>query len=847
MSRKRYKLALAGLLHDIGKFAQHAGVELPKVWDDQAKKNYDYKHAFLTHNFVSTYSPNDVAEWASKHHIPTKPEERLIRLADQLSSGEYSSTASSQKENNRETHPKQLRSIYDSLTIQDEITPEIALYPLKKLRLKDEVVFPMPEEEKADQVRKAYQQLWRGFTTDVEKLETNQDTPTYIENMLELMKQYTWSVPVARGDTVPDISLYDHNRMTAALAVCLDDLPSGKVKAIQTARDTGYLNPKELSSQQEKLLQEEPVALLVGGDISGVQDFIYSITSKRAAKTLRGRSFYLQLLTEAILRYTLAELDLPYTNVIYAGGGHFFLLAPPSAADQLLALKRSITEKMLHYHGTRLYFALGATQVPADGFNKGEFPTYWAQMHSDIAKAKRQRYTELGDDLYTEIFTPPQHGGNEENTCAVCGEERKGTKEIDEVKVCPMCDSFAEEIGKNLPYSDFVILGLGDPDELLNAQDDADGNALSVLRSFGVEVGWSKSFGKPETESPIQSDHVNCAIIWALDDVEKFPNLPSHLPTVKKTHYTVNLVPKNKYDYIMPFDDIIKEKSKGLPRLGVLRMDVDNLGNIFKFGFRGKNKHHGHKKEQNIATLTRLSALSFQTSLFFEGWIKEICHRVDENSIYAVYAGGDDIFLIGPWYQMPRLAHTITTELYRYTNHHPGIHLSGGMTFIHGKYPVYQAADNAGDAESIAKAVDGKNAFHFLGEICLWDDFVSLEQKYKDILKLAGPKDKTLNLEEEIGKEPLAGPNAIIQILRDLYAEKLEKQRKNDAVFWGSWMWHGDYRLHRLADRQRKDGHPTYAKGIDAIRNDLDDSFYESLEQWALTARWAELRMRKGK
>ena len=72
----------------------------------------------------------------------------------------------------------------------------------------------------------------------------------------------------------------------------------------------------------------KPVALLIGGDISGIQKFIYTIASKKAAKTLRGRSFYLQLLTEAVLRFVLGELELPYTNVIYAGGGHFFLLAP---------------------------------------------------------------------------------------------------------------------------------------------------------------------------------------------------------------------------------------------------------------------------------------------------------------------------------------------------------------------------------------------------------------------------------------------------------------------------------------------------------------------------------------
>jgi CRISPR-associated protein Csm1 len=69
---------------------------------------------------------------------------------------------------------------------------------------------------------------------------------------------------------------------------------------------------------------------------------------------------------------------------------------------------------------------------------------------------------------------------------------------------------------------------------------------------------------------------------------------------------------------------------------------VDNLGEIFRIGLRKK------------ATIARLSTLSFQISLFFEGWIKHLCEaREFDQLIYSVYAGGDDIFLIGPWIECP--------------------------------------------------------------------------------------------------------------------------------------------------------------------------------------------------
>ncbi len=61
--------------------------------------------------------------------------------------------------------------------------------------------------------------------------------------------------------------------------------------------------------------------MLAGGDISGVQEFIYSIPAAGATRQLRGRSFYLQLLTEACAHHLLHETGMPLCNLLYAGGG----------------------------------------------------------------------------------------------------------------------------------------------------------------------------------------------------------------------------------------------------------------------------------------------------------------------------------------------------------------------------------------------------------------------------------------------------------------------------------------------------------------------------------------------
>ena len=40
--------AMAGLLHDLGKFAQRAGVSPLQQWDAEAQSDYRYQHALLS-------------------------------------------------------------------------------------------------------------------------------------------------------------------------------------------------------------------------------------------------------------------------------------------------------------------------------------------------------------------------------------------------------------------------------------------------------------------------------------------------------------------------------------------------------------------------------------------------------------------------------------------------------------------------------------------------------------------------------------------------------------------------------------------------------------------------------
>jgi CRISPR-associated protein Csm1 len=55
-------------------------------------------------------------------------------------------------------------------------------------------------------------------------------------------------------------------------------------------------------------------------DISGIQKFIYTISSKGALKGLRSRSFYLEMLLQHVIDCLLDKCGLSRANLIYSGG-----------------------------------------------------------------------------------------------------------------------------------------------------------------------------------------------------------------------------------------------------------------------------------------------------------------------------------------------------------------------------------------------------------------------------------------------------------------------------------------------------------------------------------------------
>lgn len=124
----------------------------------------------------------------------------------------------------------------------------------------------------------------------------------------------------------------------------------------------------------------------------------------------------------------------------------------------------------------------------------------------------------------------------------------------------------------------------------------------------------------------------------------------------------------------------------------VLKADVDNLGLIFSIGLEDR------------LSLSRYASLSRMLNAFFSGYLVEkIRNEPRYKDVYVVFAGGDDLFLIGPWHHTIDFAQDLREEFRRFCANNEDMSMSCGLYIMKPKYPVRRAAREAERLLDMAK------------------------------------------------------------------------------------------------------------------------------------------------
>ena len=153
---------------------------------------------------------------------------------------------------------------------------------------------------------------------------------------------------------------------------------------------------------------------------------------------------------------------------------------------------------------------------------------------------------------------------------------------------------------------------------------------------------------------------------------------------------------------------------RGKPFLALLKADVDHLGIIFAHGLkRGE-------KAQDRFSLSRLAQLSRMMDLYFTGYLQGLIKR-EFSDTYTIYAGGDDLLLIGPWHRTLDLAVRIEETFRSYTGENPHITISSGLSLLHPNQPVNRAVSEAEAFLELAKEEGRNRICAIIGHSLSWD------------------------------------------------------------------------------------------------------------------------------
>ncbi|MCI4669970.1 MAG: hypothetical protein MRZ79_17670 [Bacteroidia bacterium] len=532
------------------------------------------------------------------------------------------------------------------------------------------------------------------------------DAPSYEaqESLLSLSQYYTGTIPL--GNT--GIALFDHARLTAALAICLHH-------------------------NQEAGLEGEAAELtfLVKGDLSGIQSYIFDVASRGAARALKGRSLRVQIINYLASRFFLENLNLSPANLLFIGGGNFFLLIPGSAKNEFEGLKKQLSEEILKKSQDnkldfnipeKLHLYLGMTDVKLEDFKA--FGEKWQEADEAVNEERGKRYKEAGHQL---IFAPINEMNQDSRREFENAFFKDRTKKLTEATGWEMGNTpsgWIETVKQKIIREENTQKRIDsrtipNPYSLSGSKVEFRVNKGSNLFVEALETHGRLEF---ESDSPKLPPSITSLVkkmpTWNSGSMERWSNL---IEVLREEENEVELEDGD----ILSFTALgLKAKARtGTARLGILKMDIDHLGKLFQ-----------KRLKEDCRSIAHTSAISRALKWFFEGYLNQLLDRPLSSlyqeaymekqhnklsiyegetlgdNLYVIFSGGDDFFVVGAWDMVMEFALIMKEEFDAFTGGAAG--LSAGLVMVSRKHPVSRFSDMVEAAEGKAK-----NYSSLLGEI----------------------------------------------------------------------------------------------------------------------------------
>lgn len=733
MDTNFYKVVVASYLHDMWKLLWRWGIE-------RKSTKYNVAHAQQVFDFFndkkSTYSDFWKEIWliASLHHAKDfygykdwKDETQrqlawIIYMADNISSRERVDEENLEEWKEYE-HIKHfwLRPVFENV-FSDQLSSRFGYIP----KTLNDIDFKMTDKwatlDKVENwflkwvlklwwdesINKGFKDLAEKFVKDLNTLvlEFNEENLTeqqlkILINQLDILLQNYFSfVPSDAYTSIWDISLYDHTKTTAAIAVTL-------------FKNEVHLQPNVYDKDTAAICDEN--VSLIAWDFPSIQKYIFWNIKKSEwlAKRLRAKSLTVQLMNEAVIEYICYKLWLPRANVLMNAWWKFVILTGKVDDNTIQNLKNSINQFLIDKYDGNIRFALANKDKKLYELFPYENPMEVQDVFSGLFDAlSREKYQLYNQNNLKSLFVEKSVSGKV--VCNLCGLYYADQEEENWKACCENCKREKELWEKIVKKScEWVFLHYHNDDEF----------------DFSIDFDWW--------------DNDELFVQW------NSWNLPKKsTPIVAKS---INLYVPKDWDSTKEFE---KLASKNKKYLCMVKWDIDSMWLLFKHWFDYSTNWWVEVANSTIYSVSRLVQLSRMLELFFWKYLQnEIATEFPD--IYTVFSGGDDFVFIVPFRDRFDFIKWISEKFENFTANNKRVHFSIWVSIFKDKTPFSQVDDITENLlksakKTVKETIASERQFkEFWLDvlstrwICIYDDKIVFTPKgvedYREKLKLHWP------------------------------------------------------------------------------------------------------------
>ncbi|WP_041262311.1 type III-A CRISPR-associated protein Cas10/Csm1 [Flexistipes sinusarabici] len=539
---KNTLVGLAALLHDIGKAYQRSGKKLSSKYKNTEEwqillNKYSHYHSLHTAEFFDNQIENSYINklWSESfpeismqkasagHHNPQDYLTQIVAISDQIASGfdreRYEIRSNKKPYDYRKVH---LAPLLKHVSLQKDIVDKDYRYNLEEISVNS--IFPVHKNELSNiKVEEKYENLVNNFEKDLKKIFANKKFDIFISEIQTIFEKYFSFVPSSTLDEYDEISLFDHSKTSAAFAASTYD----------------YFSKENLDKLNYNQIKDKNLYMLIRGEFFGIQKFIFgddTENSQNTAKALRGKSFYVSILSQLTAYHIIKEIKLPSFNIMLNAAGMFVILAPnkETVKQKIKDIKAEINDWLYDtFYGEVSFGIVNVESSPKDYIDK-RFEKLWLDL---ISLMEHEKYAKFNLTKRKSLFEDYHKEFDVSGSCNTCG-KRSATNNNN----CEMCNTFID-IGKQLVNNRYLHLYEKKKGEFFQR--------YSI--KFSNEIQLSNEYIDVLDLEPLKSYEGGSIV------------------------YINNYVPKNNYE-IMSFEEIVENNNSERKKpLGILKADVDNL------------------------------------------------------------------------------------------------------------------------------------------------------------------------------------------------------------------------------------------------------------------------------